>query len=120
MKVYLPIEYPKWFGDVLVQNADEEQAHRKTVANVAEVTRATELAPPPSSASIRMHRTRERRREGKLSIRCDVSMEHIEALAEAGLIDPAMRDDATEVALGVIRAIDRLTQSQQEAALPGG
>jgi hypothetical protein len=52
-------------------------------------------------------------------IRCDISKGQIEALAMAGFIDPAMRDDAAEVAMGVIRAIDRLTQSQQVAVLGG-
>ena len=108
---YVPIEYPKWVDGVLVQNAAEEQAHRETLAEAAEAARATELARPPSPAAIRMQRTRERRREGKMSIRCDISSDQIGALAEAGFIDPAMRNDPAEVARGVCRLLDRLDRS---------
>jgi hypothetical protein len=119
MRGYVPIEFPKWIDGVLVQNAAEEQAHRAALAETAAVTRVAELPPSPSPAGIRMRRTRERRREGKLSIRCEISTVQIEALMEAGFIDPVMREDAAEVALGVIRAIGRLTQLQQGAALRG-
>jgi len=111
MPNYVPIEFPKWVDGVLVQNAAEGNAHRETLARAAEATRATELARPPSLASIRMRRTRERRREGKLSIRCDISIAQIEALAMAGFIDPVMWEDAAEVARGVCRSLDRLTVS---------
>ncbi len=60
---------------------------------------------------MRMRRSRERRREGKLSIRFDISSAQIEALVSAGLIDPARQDDAVEVALGVVRLMDHLTES---------
>jgi hypothetical protein len=117
MPDYIPIEYPKWVDGVLVRNAEEEQAHRAALAEAAEVARATQLTRPPSPAGIRMRRTRERRREGRMSIRCDISEVHIEALAKAGLIEPAMRDDAAEVARGVCRSLDRLTRSGQSAML---
>src|ERR1700723_3493241 len=93
MSNYIPIEYPKWVNGVLVQNAEEERAHRAALAESAERAQAAELARPPSPAGIRMRRTRDRRREGKLSIRIDISTAQIEALVEVGLIDPAMRDD---------------------------
>jgi hypothetical protein len=67
--------------------------------------------PPPSPAAIRMQRSRERRREGKRTIPCDISTAQIEALASAGFLDRAMRDDAVEVAHGVGRMIDHLTRS---------
>jgi hypothetical protein len=70
---YTPIEYPKWVDGVPVRNADEERAHRAALAEAADAARAVELARPASSAGIRMRRTRERRREGRMSIRCDIS-----------------------------------------------
>lgn len=112
MERYIPIEYPKWVDGVLVQNADEEQAHR---AGLPEAACGSEPR-APSAAGIRMRRTRERRREGKLSIRCDVSTVQIEALANAGFIDPAKLDDAAEVAQAVGRVMDRLTRQGQGAA----
>jgi hypothetical protein len=111
MPNYIPIEYPKWVNGVLVQNATEERALRAMRSEAAEVARAAELTRPPSLAGIRMRRTRERRREGKLSIRCDVSTDQIEALSKGGFIDPAVRDDAAEVARGVCRWLDRLNRS---------
>jgi hypothetical protein len=114
MPDYIPIEYPKWVNGVLVQNAAEEQAHR---AALAEAARAAELTRPPSPAGIRMRRSRERRREGKMSIRCDISIAQIETLTEAGFIDPSLRDDAAEVARGVARSLDRLTRSGHSAIL---
>jgi hypothetical protein len=111
MQRYIPIEYPKWIDGVLVQNAAEEDAHRAKLDEAAVAARAAELARPPSSAGIRMRRTRERRREGKLSVRCEISSVQIAALMEAGFIDPAMRDDTAEVARGISRSIDRLTRS---------
>jgi hypothetical protein len=47
-----------------------------------------------------------------MSIRCDISSYQVEALVSAGFIEPA-RDDATEVAMGLIRVLDCLTRSQQ-------
>jgi hypothetical protein len=111
MKGYIPIEYPKWVDGVLVQNAAEEQAYRATTDEAAAAASAVELTRAPSPAGIRMRRTRERRREGKLSIRCELSTIQIEALAKAGFIDPVMLDDAAEVARGVCRSLDRLTLS---------
>jgi hypothetical protein len=46
-----------------------------------------------------------------MSIRCDISTDQIEALTDAGFIDPALRDDAAEVARGVCRSLDRLARS---------
>jgi hypothetical protein len=113
MSNYIPIEFPKWVGGVLVQNGGEERALRAMLSEAAEVPRAVEPTRPPSPAAIRMQRTRERRREGRMSVRCDISTDQIQALVSAGLIEPAMRDDATEVALGVVRAMDRLTRQSQ-------
>jgi hypothetical protein len=113
---YVPIEYPKWVGGVLVRNADEEQAHR-ALTEAVEVALAAEPTRPPSPAAIRMQRTRERRRKGKMSLRFDISAAQIEALATAGFIDPAMRDDAAEVARAVCRSLARLTRSCHGAML---
>jgi hypothetical protein len=117
MPNYIPIEYPKWVSGVLVQNAEEEQAHRAALAEAAAEALAAERARSPSPAAIRMHRTRERRREGRLSIRCDISAAQIEALVEVGLIDAALRDDPVEVARGVCRSLDRLIRSGQSPIL---
>ncbi len=113
MQGYIPIEYPKWVDGVVVQNAAEEQAYRSRLADAEQPTLSAEVARHPSPAGIRMRRTRERRREGKVPIRCDISAHHIDALANAGFIDPGMRDDAVEAARGVCRLLDRLTQSGQ-------
>ena len=113
MNNHVPIEYPKWVDGVLAQNAEEEREHRSALAKVAEMARAAEFAKPPSPAGIRMRRTRERRREGKVSIRCDISADQIEALAKAGFIDPAMRDDPAEVARGICRSLDRAARGQR-------
>lgn len=115
MREYVPIEYPKWIDGVLVRNAVEENARLDTLAKAAEATRAAELARPPSPAGIRMRRTRERRREGRLSVRCEISTVQIESLVEAGFIDPVRRNDATEVAQGVGRSLDGLIRSVQGA-----
>jgi hypothetical protein len=109
MSHYIPIEYPKWVEGVLVRNVEEERALRTAVADALADARANERARPPSAAGVRMRRTRERRREGKMSIRCDITAAQIEALCKAGLIDPFMRDDATEVARGIGRSLDGLT-----------
>jgi hypothetical protein len=106
----VPIEYPKWIDGVLVRNTVEE-AHRAAWAEETEAIRAAERARPPSLAGIRMRRTRERRREGKLSIRSDVSLAHIEDLAQAGFIDPALQGDAAEIARGIGRLMDQVTRS---------
>ncbi len=111
MQGYIPIEYPKWVDGVVVQNAAEEEALRADPTEEAATAHAAVLTRPPSPAGIRMSRIRKRRREGKLLIRCEISTIQIEALAKAGLIDPAMLDDAAEVARGVCRSLDRLTQS---------
>ena len=110
-------EYPKYVGDVVVQNAAEELAHRAALAEAAAAARAEKLARPPSPAAIRMRRTRQRRREGKLPIRWDISADQIKWLAEAGFLDPAKRNDAAEVARGVGRLMDHVTQSGQGATL---
>jgi hypothetical protein len=44
-----------------------------------------------------------------MSIRCEISTVQIDALMEAGFIDPVMRDDAAEVARGVERSLGRLS-----------
>jgi hypothetical protein len=63
--------------------------------------RTPEILKPASPAGIRMRRTREWRREGRMSIRCDISAAQIEALVEAGLIDPVMRGDVAEITRGL-------------------
>ena len=108
MRNYVPIEYPKWVGCVVVHRAAEEQAHRAALGEAAATAPTAELTRSTSAAGIRMRRTRERRRAGKLSIRCDISTEHIQALTIGGFIDPARQDHGAEVAWGVGRVIDRL------------
>jgi hypothetical protein len=58
-----------------------------------------------------MRRTRERRREGKISIRRDISAAQTEALIVAKFIDPASRADAAALARGVCCWLDRLPRS---------
>jgi hypothetical protein len=111
MERYIPTEFPKWVGGALVRSAAEERDRRAALEDAAATASAAELLRPPSLASMRMRRSRERRREGKLSIRFDISSAQIEALVSAGLIDPARQDDAVEVALGVVRLMDHLTES---------
>ncbi len=82
MRDYIPTEYPKWVDGVVVQNAAEESAHR------TEPPKSAGAARPLSLAGIRMRRTRKRRREGQLSIRCDVSTVQIETLARSGFTGP--------------------------------
>ena len=84
MEEYIPLEYPKWVDGVVVQNAVEEQAPRGTVAKPTSSACAAERVRLPSPASIRTRRTRERRREGGLSFRCDISFAQRETLAKAG------------------------------------
>jgi hypothetical protein len=109
MSNYVPIEYPKWVDGVVVRNVEEEQARREALEEAAAAVRAAELARPPSPAGIRMRRTRERRRAGKMSIRVDVSVAQIEFLASSGFINPRSLDDPTEVARSVCCALDCLT-----------
>lgn len=105
---YVFQEFPKWVGDVIVENAAEERA-RLLAGGVAVAVAQPSNAPSP--AAIRMRRSRERRREGKRTILCDISTTQIEALAAAGFLDTALRDDLVEVARGVRRLIDRLIGS---------
>jgi hypothetical protein len=102
---YVPVEYPKWVGDVMVNSEAEERSLRDASPPVPE----PDL--PPASVAIRMRRSRRRQREGKRSILCDVSTSQIEALVTAGFIDPAMRHDTAEVARGVGRLMDQVTRS---------
>jgi hypothetical protein len=108
MRSYVPIEYPKWIGCVVVRSAAEEQAHGAPLREAAATSRTAEPARSTSPAGIRMRRTRERRRAGKLSIRYDISTEQIQVLTSGGFIDPAKQDHGAEVVRGVGRAIDRL------------
>jgi hypothetical protein len=100
-------KYPKWVGDVLVQNAAEE---RERLSGRAEDVTVAVAQPSnaPSPAAVRMQRSRERRREGKRTILYDVSAAQIVALAGVGFLDPTLRDDAVEVARGVGRLMDQL------------
>jgi hypothetical protein len=115
MSNYVPIEYPKWVDGILIQNASEERAHRAALTEAVEVARAAEPARPPSPAAIRMQRTRERRRAGRMSIRFDISASQVEALVSEGMIDPARRNDPAEVARGISRSLDRLKRSDHGA-----
>ena len=108
-------EYPKWVGDVVVQNEAEERAQLAAMAALTDPAEAMQAPPPRSPAAIRMRRSRERRRDGKRTILCDISADQIEALALAGFIDPAKRDDAAEVARGVGRSLERLSRSGRGA-----
>jgi hypothetical protein len=110
MAAYVFQEFPKWLGDVIVENAAEERAHLLAVA--AAVAQPSGV---PSPAALRMQRSRERRREGKRTIPCDVSTAQIEALAATGFLDPALRDVAAEVARSVGRLMDRLAGSGRGA-----
>ncbi len=110
MTGYVHIEYPKWVSGVLVYSAEEETALRAAPAEAAAAIRADALVQPLSPAGIRMRRTRERRREGKRAILCDISAVQIEALVVAGFLDPARRDDAAEVARGVGRMLNRVAE----------
>jgi hypothetical protein len=119
MAAYVFREFPKWVGDVIVENAAEERA---LLLGLAEDV-AVAVAQPsnvPSPAAIRMQRSRERRREGKRTIPCDISAAQIEALAAAGFLDTALRDDPVEVARSVGRLIDRLAGSGEGAAHAAG
>jgi hypothetical protein len=134
MRDYIPIEYPKWVGGVIVQNAAEEQALRSLAADPSsgshivslEINRRSPPVPPPAlavvtsdkspaSVTIRMRRSRARRRAGKRTISFDIATDQIEALIRAGFLDPAMRDDAAAVALGVERLMDHMSRSGQDA-----
>ena len=108
---YIPVEYPKWVAGVVVQNKSEEEARLTKLAEAAAEARAAKRARPLSPAGVRMRRTRERRREGKQTIRCDISTDQIEALTKAGFIDPAKQNDRAEVARGVGRLLDGLARS---------
>jgi hypothetical protein len=156
MPAYVPIEYPKWVGGVLVQNATEELAQRappgasasaeapawlsgasgmskprygphlektKRAPHAKAVAPAVAVSPQPagptSAAAVRMRRARARRREGKRTIRCDLSGAQIDALAGAGFLDPAKQDDAAELAWGVGRLMDGLTRSVPVATHSG-
>jgi hypothetical protein len=108
-------EYPKWVRGVVVQNEAEERAQLAATAALTGAAEATQTPPSRSPAAIRMRLSRERRRDGKRTILYDISADQIEALALAGYIDPAKRDDAAEVARGVGRSLERLTRSGQGA-----
>lgn len=62
---------------------------------------------PPSSSGERMRRMRERQRGGRRAIILDVTPGQVEALVQAGHLEPAKRDDAGEIARSVGRLLDR-------------
>jgi hypothetical protein len=109
LAVYVFQEYPKWVGDVLVQDEAQERAHLLTLAETRRVAVA-QLTTAPSAAAVRMRRSRERRHEGKRSIPCDISAAQIDMLAAAGFLDLALWDNAVEVARGVGRLMDGLAR----------
>jgi hypothetical protein len=108
MAAYVFQEFPKWVGDVIVENAAEERALLLALAEGVAVA-VEQPSNARSPAAMRMQRSRERRREGKRTIPCDISSTQIKALASAGFLDIGLRDDPVEVARGVGRLIDRLT-----------
>ena len=120
MAGYVFQEYPKWVGSVLVQDVAEEKTLRVGMTQAAVETRPTKLARPPSAVALRMRRTRTRKKEGRRAINLDISVAQIEALAAAGFLDLAMRDDAVEVARGVGRLMDRLARSGEDAPRTAG
>jgi hypothetical protein len=118
MAGYVFQEYPKWVGSVLVQDAAEEKTLRVATAQAAVETRPTKLARRPSAVALRMRRTRTRKKEGRRAINLDISVAQIEALAAAGFLDPALRDDAAEVARGVGRLMNYVTRPTPGSQTP--
>jgi hypothetical protein len=72
MAAYVFQEFPKWVGDVIVENAAEEQALLLALAEGVAVA-VEQPSNARSPAAMRMQRSRERRREGKRTIPCDIS-----------------------------------------------
>lgn len=101
-------EYPKWIGNVVFNDATEEAAHLATLGACVDATPIAPVQSLPSPAAIRMRRTRERQRENKRVILCDISEVQIEAMVMAGFLDPVRRNDAAEVARGVGHLLDRV------------
>jgi len=134
MAAYRFEEFPKWINGVVVESAAEERAHLATKADQcdpatplvadgfphrAENPQAVVVPHPsnlPSSAAVRMKRSRERRRNNTRVISFDISASQINALAVAGFLDPTKRDKAVEVARGVGRLMDRLARQGATAA----
>ena len=91
---YVPIEYPKWVGDVLVHNAAEEHAHRKALVEAAETARTPKPARLTSPAAIRMRRSRKRQREKLKVVPFEIRIDEINGLVTRGLLDPVARKTA--------------------------
>jgi hypothetical protein len=51
MSTYVPVQYPKWVGTILVQNAAEERAHR-TALEVAAAGTVQAARPPKETAGM--------------------------------------------------------------------
>jgi len=111
----LPIEYPKWIGGVLVQNAAEERDHR---AALGEITSAhpTKLAHPASSAAERMRRARKRRRVGLRVIPFEIRDNEVSGLIARGLLEDVARNDPNEIA----RALGELFDAVPPEQCPAG
>lgn len=69
----------------------------------AQARLAAKLAPSdePSSAALRMQRSRARRKQGLRSVRLDLSDTQIDALVQRGLVNRRRRDDVEEIGRGL-------------------
>jgi hypothetical protein len=82
MAAYVFQEFPKWVGDVLVENAAEERALLLAEGVAVAVDQPSNV---PSPAAIRMQRSRERRREGKRTILCVAPSSRRSILSTCGI-----------------------------------
>jgi hypothetical protein len=98
MPAYVPMEYPRYVGNVRVNNEAEHQALRAALAEAAAAARAVELGRPPSPGAARMQRSRERRREGRRCVQIEISDAEIAELVRAGLLAVDAQDDVGAIA----------------------
>ena len=111
-------EFPKWAEGVLVQDEAEELALRAKLSEAAVEARQADPVRMPSPAAVRIRRSRERRRAGKLIVRCGVTHDQIVAMVRAGLVTPSSKGDASEVAQGVLRLLEQLVRSSPDHGSP--
>lgn len=119
MAGYVFQDYPKWIGDVVVQNEADERTHRAALAEAMGAVVAAQLPEPLSAAAIRMRRSRQRRRDGYRTIHFDISDPQLDALVQTGFVDAAKRSDASELASGLcclIAVASRCTDPRDERA----
>jgi hypothetical protein len=105
---YVFQRYPIWVDGVIVHDEAEELAHRTALAEAAADARRAALAQPPSSAALRMRRSRQRRRDGYVRVQFNITARQVEMLVAAGHIQSAAIVDATDVARGIVRLLDGL------------